>query len=83
MTGREKVLNVEAQVREIAGGERSLIECPYCNCVSTMQNGFLCCEPLSEVVLAVVGHMQFIDRTEALERTLEELDKQQQKVLLN
>ena len=73
MTAKEKVLNVEAQVREIVAGERTEIFCPFCGLTTVGSVEVLCCNELSEVVLAVLNHIEFKRQTEILEQTMDRL----------
>ena len=71
MNAREKVLDVERQVREIVAGQRTEITCPFCGLTTPGGIDMLCCDELSEVVLAVLNHVEFKQQTEVLERVMD------------
>jgi hypothetical protein len=83
MTSVEKIQSVERQVQEIGNGERLEIECPYCGCQSKIEIEFLCCEELSTLVHAILDHIEHLHRIEAIDRTLEYVDKTQRSALVN
>ena len=73
MTAREKVANVEQQVREIASGLRGDISCPFCGLDTPGGVEMLCCDKLADTVLAALNHVEFKRQTEILERTMDRM----------
>lgn len=76
MTGREKVLDAERQVRAMLAGEQDpTFCCPFCSVVTNEFNGMLCCNEAAEVVTAVLDHVEHIERCEVVEKTMDRLSK--------
>ena len=74
MTSREKVVEVERQVRAmVAGDQEATFSCPYCGLVSDEFNELLCCDEAAAVVNAVLDHIEHLERAETVERAMENL----------
>lgn len=73
MTSREKVLNLEAQVRAIADGAKDCLECPFCGLGTTPETECLCCEEAAVIVDAVLEYMEHIKRADVIERAMDRL----------
>lgn len=85
MTSREKVLEVERQVRSMieAGTDRLVFRCPFCGCESREENDILCCDEAAEVVNAVLDHIEHLERAEIVEQAMDRLASFQAKALMN
>lgn len=87
MTPREKVINIEQQVRAmIAGGIAAILRCPFCGGESRIGSGKgLCCEAAAMIVNAVVDRIEFDDGMAIVDRVMNRLESLQNesKVCLN
>jgi hypothetical protein len=82
VTSREKVLDAERQIREIVSGDRSDIDCPFCN-LRSEGGQMLCCNEMATVTHAVLDHIEHIGRVEAVERMFDRLEQMRAKAVLN
>lgn len=71
MTAREKVLNIERQVRAIAAGEAEAFDCPFCGLSSSPKEGALCCFEAAEIVEAVLNHIDFKEAMQMADRVMD------------
>lgn len=84
MTARDKVLDIESQVRAIVGGRQDgVLWCPFCGLASTPVNEVLCCNEAAEVVTAVLDHIEFKQTVENVNRIMDRLASQQHGALVN
>jgi hypothetical protein len=75
MNSREKVLEVDAQITAILAGEMpAALTCPFCGVVTEFGVPLLCCEELSDVVLAVVQHLETKKALEVVDRVMNRLN---------
>lgn len=76
MTAREKILNVEAQVRLLAKGESDIFTCPFCEVeTSFVLNRIpdLCCDKVSDVVEAVLDFIETKEQLQLVDRAMNRL----------
>jgi hypothetical protein len=86
MTAREKVLDVEQQVRVAlaAGAIAITLRCPFCNVETELHEGaYLCCEKLYDTTEAIMEHIEFLQQRENLDRVMDKLASMSSKALLN
>ena len=75
MTAREKVLDVERQVREIVAGHVQELHCPFCGEVSKPEMDLLCCENAAELVLAITTRIEVGEKLNVLDRVMDRATK--------
>jgi len=61
LTGEEKILSVEQQIRACEAGAASAILCPYCHAINTEATA-LCCHLLGAAVLAIFERMRVTEQ---------------------
>jgi hypothetical protein len=83
MTSREKVLAIEAQIRNMLEGEQTDFHCPFCELTTTEGEGLLCCDEAAEVVNAVLDHIDHLERVELVNRVMDRFSVSESKVILN
>lgn len=88
MTSREKVLEVERQVRMMieANGVITKFQCPFCGLETEFgnaENNVLCCNEASEVVDATLNHVEHIGRVDTIDEVLDRFSGMQQKHVVN
>lgn len=77
MTAREKILNVEQQVRSMidAGGVITDFHCPFCNLDTRLsQTDVLCCDEAAETIHAILDHVEHLERCEVVEKAMNRLE---------
>lgn len=75
MTAREKVANVETQIRAMLAGEQTDFTCPFCDCDTTEGNGILCCDEAAEVINALLDHIEHLNRCQVVDEAMDRLNR--------
>lgn len=82
MNSREKVLDVERQLRAmISGQQEPTFTCPFCNTISNEFNELLCCQEAADTINAVLDHIDFKQAVERAEVVMEKVDKMRSVIL--
>lgn len=83
MTSRQKVLAVEAQIRNMMNGEQADFHCPFCELTTSKNEGILCCDEAAEVVNAVLDHVEHMERVEIVAKVMDRFSAAESRVILN
>jgi len=84
MTSRQKVLEVERQVRAIISADEPLaLVCPFCEQITEPGCDMLCCNEAAEVVDAVLNYIETEAQLEVVDRVMNRWAKMQSRVLVN
>lgn len=83
MTGRQKVLAVEAQIRMMLDGQQTKFHCPFCELVTTEGEGILCCDEAAEVVTAVLDHLDHLERCDIVDQAMSRISDAESRLILN
>ena len=57
MTPKEKIADVEQQIKDCTEGRQSFIVCPYCKTQVTSTDNALCCNDMGLTVRAILRKM--------------------------
>ena len=75
MTAREKVVNVETQIRAMLAGEQTDFTCPYCNADTTEGNGILCCNEAADVINVILDHIEHLEQVALVDQVFNQVQK--------
>lgn len=73
MTSREKILNVEQQVRAMLRTGPAAFECPFCGLTTEPNQDVLCCDAAANVLEAIVEHLEFGKAIRTAEQAMDRL----------
>jgi hypothetical protein len=83
MNSKEKVLDVERQVRAMIDGQQTDFHCPFCDLITTEGEGILCCDEAADVVTAVLDHIEHLERCEVVEQAMDRFSSGGSRIILN
>ena len=83
MTSREKIMDIERQIRAMEAGELTDFYCPFCKVVTTEGNGILCCNEAAEVINAILDYIEFKQGVELIDQIMDRFSAAESKVILN
>ena len=87
MTSREKVLDLEKQVRHMISGVRDpIIHCPFCGLDTNLgdfEQNVLCCNEATGVIDAIVNHLEFLKGQELVDKVMDRFEKIRESAAVN
>jgi hypothetical protein len=69
---KEKVLALEAQLRNMIAGEQVELHCPFCQLTTTIGQPF-CCNAAADVCNAVLDHVEHLKECEIVDQVMDQL----------